>query len=270
MERLLSSEINFNTYEFISYTIEENLVWARLYKKQLQLLRHKAHPYFMALLEDLNLPLNRIPQLEEVSYTLRQRTGWSLVRVDGLIPYNEFFQLLANKLFPSTIKIRSSEKFSKDPDIFHEIFGHCPLLLDVDYSNFLHMIGKIGLNSTIIEQVLLQRLLWFSIEVGLIHTQFGFRIYGGALISSPEEAQYAINSNKVKIKEFNILEVCRSPFRADVLQSVYYYINSFKDLYNVDLSKQNISRIVREASALGEYPAKFKVEFNKYSSVGYF
>lgn len=257
-----------NTQEAaVSYSSKENAMWYTLYTQQLHSLKYRAHEYFFELLDMLCLPQDRVPQLSEVSNILFEKSGWSLARVDGLIPYNDFFTLLANKIFPSTIYIRKSKNFSKDPDIFHELFGHCPMLLDTNYSNFITTLATFALQRSELERVMLQRLLWFTIEVGLIHTDDGYRVYGGALLSSPEEAIYALESNNAERKHFNLLDVFRSPYRADYLQKTYFCINDMSDLYNVDLSDEAFSTVVKQAIQLGEYPAKFSVEYNKYSSV---
>lgn len=251
----------------VYYTEEDDAMWQKLYKKQIELLNNRVHDQFFELLDELNLNKDRVPQLYEVSNTLQNKTGWTLTRVDGLIPYNDFFSLLANKVFPSTVYLRTLDKFSKDPDIFHELFGHCPMLLNPSYSNFLNNLAKFALKCSRLEQILLQRLLWFTIEVGLIQTKDGLKIYGGALISSPQESVYVLEKNESEKKEFDLLDIFRSPYRADVLQTTYYFIKNLDDLYHIKLSHQKLSDLAKTATQLGEYPAKFRVEYNKYTSV---
>jgi len=205
--------------------------------------------------------------LYEPSNIIEKKTGWSIGKVEGLISYDNFFNLLANKIFPSTTYIRKSNGFSRDPDIFHELFGHCPILLDKDYANFLLEIAKFALKCKEFEQMIIQSLLWYTIEVGLIQTSNGLRVYGGALISSAQELIYALESKEPERKEFSLLEIARSPYRADVLQSTYYIINDFQELYNFEFDFKKFSKIASDAKRLGEYKAKFNIEQNKYTNV---
>lgn len=254
----------------ISYSTQEDMMWSQLYKHQVECLQGIVYEQFFELLEKLNLPKDRVPQLHEVSRVLKKLTGWTLTKVDGLISYNDFFYLLANKVFPSTTYLRKSSQFSKDPDIFHELFGHCPMLLDYNYSNFLKNFAKFALDRSHIEQILLQRLLWFTIEVGLIKTNNKISIYGGALISSPKESLYVIDTKDAEKKPFDFVEIFRSPYRADILQTTYYFINDLSELYDINFTVKKLSVLIEKAKKLGEYPAKFKVENNKYSNVAAF
>lgn len=255
----------------ILYSQEDNLMWFNLYNKQINTLKGRVYDKFFDLLDELSLPRDRVPQLYEVSKILRKKSGWTITRVDNLIPYNDFFDLLANKVFPSTTYIRSlGGDFSKDPDIFHELFGHCPMLLDLNYSKFLNNIAVLALQCSRLEQILLQRFLWYTIEVGLIQTSKGLRIYGGALISSPQEAIYSLESQEPERKRFNLLDISRSPYRADLLQNTYFFIEDFNELYNNNISVKNLTILVETAKKLGEYPAKFKVENNRYTSANVF
>lgn len=256
--------------EKIVYTENQNLMWNQLYTKQVELLQDRVYDQFWYLFNELGLPKDRIPQLDEVSLILKNKVGWSIARVETGINFNDYASFLSNKVFPSTTFIRESFEFSKDPDIFHEIFGHCPTLLDEKYSNFLQYVSKTALNSPPLEQELLKRLIWFTAEVGLMQTDDGLKVYGSSLISSPQELVYSIENNKSEKKSFNLLDICRSPYRSDIIQTTYYIINNFDELYNIDLSIAHLSNIIKDASRLKEYPAKFEIENNKYVSVNYF
>lgn len=267
----LLQQSNINTSNgIISYSKEDNLMWYNLYTNQIKNLRGKVYEPFFQLLDELCLPIDRVPQLHEVSNILRNKTGWVVTKVNELIDYNDFFYLLANKVFPSTTYIRKLGDFSKDPDIFHELFGHCPMLLDKNYSVFLNKLAKFALRCPRLEQIILQRFLWYTIEVGLIKTSQGLRIYGGALISSPQESVYSLESNKPERKTFDLLDVSRSPYRADILQTNYYFIEDLNELYNLKFSIENLSSITKLAKQLGEYPAKFRIENNKYTNANIF
>lgn len=254
----------------VTYSEKDNLMWHNMYTKQIDTLKGRVHESFFDLLNELSLPKDRVPQLYEVSNVLRNKTGWVVSRVDDLIPYNDFFILLANKIFPSTTYIRQSEGFSRDPDIFHELFGHCPMLLDENYSLFLTKLTKFALQCPRLEQIILQRFLWYTIEVGIIRTSQGLRIYGGALVSSSQESVYALESKEPERKRFDLLDISRSPYRADVLQSMYYIIDNLEELYDLEFSLEKLCAIINTARQLGEYPAKFQVEDNKYTNVNAF
>jgi len=269
VQLLQRNDINISN-DKVFYSEEDNLMWCSLYSNQIKTLRGRVYEPFFELLNELCLPKDRVPQLYEVSNTLRNKTGWTVAKVDDLIPYNDFFSLLANKVFPSTTYIRKLSGFSRDPDIFHELFGHCPMLLDRNYSIFLTKIAKFALQCPHLEQIILQRFLWYTIEVGLIQTSQGLRIYGGALISSSQESVYSLESGEPERKIFNLLDISRSPYRADVLQTTYYFISNFEELYSLEFSLEKLSILIKAAQQLGEYAAKFKIEDNKYTNVNIF
>lgn len=142
--------------------------------------------------------------------------------------------------------------YLKEPDIFHEIFGHCPLLTNPVYADFMWEYGKIGLNATSKERVLLARLFWFTVEFGLIQTSKGLRIYGAGILSSKEETIYALESSDPLRKPFSALDVLRTPYRYDVIQKTYFVINQYADLFH--LLKTDMIKLVHEAQRLGEHP----------------
>ncbi|AZL16359.1 phenylalanine 4-monooxygenase [Rickettsiales endosymbiont of Stachyamoeba lipophora] len=251
---------------FINYSSEENKIWKDLYSTQIKLLQNRAHEIFFEYLEQLELPIDRVPQLPDVSDILKSKTGWVLAEVDGLISCSDFFNLLANKIFPSTTYIRKLTDFSIDPDIFHELFGHCPMLLDNRFSKFLTDLAQYAYNQPITEQLLLLRVIWFTIEVGLVKTPEGLRIYGGALLSSPKETIYALEADNVERKKFNILEALRSPYRADMCQAKYFYINNLYELFEIEINDKIFNSLKNQVIKYGEYPAKFKIENNKYTN----
>ncbi len=155
----------------------------------------KACDAYMDGLERLQLPADRIPQLDDVSRVLQACTGWSVARVPALIPFSEFFQLLANRQFPAAtfIRKRSELDYLKEPDIFHELFGHTPLLTNQHFADFTETYGRLGLAASKEERVYLARLYWFTVEFGLIDTPQGMRIYGGGILSSIGETEHALS-----------------------------------------------------------------------------
>lgn len=256
--------------EQVEYSEEDHKTWRDLYTTQIQNLKELAYTRVLECLEEFSLPENRIPQLEEITQKLYQKAGWKVTKVDGLIEGDIFFQLLANKIFPSTVYIRNKTEIdlSRDPDIFHEIFGHCSLLLDKDYAELFKRFGYIGLQLDDVQRAFFQRLFWFTIETGLIDTSNGLKIYGGSLVSSIKESRYAIENNKVIRRPLNMIDVLRTPYRADILQPIYYIIRNFSELQvflsDINLIKKNIEM----AYEFGEIPPLFLVEneYSKYTS----
>ncbi len=166
----------------IHYSPEEHKVWTVLFERQMELLPGRACDEFLSGLKLLHITADAIPQLPEVSRYLKAATGWQVAPVPALIPPREFFELLANQYFPAATFIRRVDELNyvKEPDIFHEIFGHCPLLTNQVYANFVHDYACKVLTFPEIDWPLLQRMFWFTVEFGLIKTQQGLRAYGGA------------------------------------------------------------------------------------------
>ena len=160
---------------FIDYPAEEHAVWNTLITRQLKVIEGRACQEYLDGIEKLGLPHDRIPQLGEINKVLGETTGWQVARVPALIPFQTFFELLANKQFPVATFIRTREEldYLQEPDIFHEIFGHCPLLTNPWFAEFTHTYGKLGLQASKEERVYLARLYWMTIEFGLVDTPEG-------------------------------------------------------------------------------------------------
>lgn len=246
-----------NEHGIIAWSDEENAIWSELVARQLKHIPGKACDEYMHGLELLNLPDDRIPQLHEINEVLQETTGWQVAQVPALIPFDEFFRLLANKQFPVATFIRTREEFDylQEPDIFHEIFGHCPLLTNPAFAHFTHQYGKLGLAATPKERVYLARLYWFTVEFGLLQTEAGLRIYGGGILSSPGETEYAINSDKPERKPLVPLDALRTPYRIDIMQPIYYTISKTDELF--EIAELDIMALVREAMELGLFEPKF-------------
>ncbi|MFA6037357.1 MAG: phenylalanine 4-monooxygenase [Legionellales bacterium] len=246
-----------NAQGFIDYTDAENEVWRTLYNRQYPLVEKRAHDAYLKGLKVLGLNNERIPQCVEVSKILRDTTGWSVAPVEALIDYASFFQLLANKQFPAASFIRIPEEldYLQEPDIFHELFGHCPMLTDQVFADFTFEYGKLGLNATHKERVYLARLYWFTVEFGLINSATGPKIYGGGILSSFGETLYALDSDIPERKPFDILTMLRTPYRYDIMQTVYFVLNNLDDLYHI--MQLDLMALIKEASSLGMLPATF-------------
>lgn len=241
----------------VEWSEQENRIWQELVTRQLDIIEGRACDEFMQGLELLNLPQDRIPQLDEVNQILEKATGWKVQQVPALINFDEFFKLLANKRFPVATFIRNADEFDylQEPDVFHEIFGHCPLLTNPAFAHFTHTYGKLGLQASKQDRAFLARLYWFTVEFGLMKTDQGERIYGGGILSSPAETIYALEGNDAEHNDLIPLEVLRTPYRIDILQPVYFLINSFDHLF--EIAEMDIMQLVQEAKALGLHPAKF-------------
>ena len=195
---------------FIHYSDAEHQVWNTLITRQLKVIEGRACQEYLDGIEQIGLPLERIPQLDEVNRVLQASTGWRVARVPALIPFQTFFELLASQQFPVATFIRTPEEldYLQEPDIFHEIFGHCPLLTNPWFAEFTHTYGRLGLQASKEERVYLARLYWMTIEFGLVDTSQGRRIYGGGILSSPKETLYSL-SDQPEHQPFDPLEVAR-------------------------------------------------------------
>lgn len=239
------------------YTSEENAIWHELYLRQYPILQNRACDEFIHGLEVLNMPKDRVPQCPEISKELKKATGWELEPVPALIPFDRFFYLLANRKFPAAtfIRTRKDINYLQEPDIFHEVFGHCPLLTNQAYADFTHTYGKLGLNANHQDRVMLARLYWFTIEFGLIRTQKGMRIYGGGILSSQNETVYSVESDIPQRKTFDALDALRTPYRIDIMQPIYFVLETFDTLYH--LIDMDLIGLINKARELGEYPPAF-------------
>ena len=242
---------------FIRYSAEEHKTWGILYDRQMKVLPGRACSEFLDGLELLNLPSDRIPQLSEVDEGLQKTTGWGVARVPALISFDRFFKLLSERKFPvaTFIRTRDDLDYLQEPDIFHEIFGHCPLLTNQDFADFTATYGRLGLEASKEERVYLARLYWMTVEFGLLSTSEGLRIYGGGILSSYSESLYCLDSDKPVRKAFDALEALRTPYRIDILQPLYYLLDDLSGLH--ELAAMNIMSLVHEAMKLGLHAPLF-------------
>ncbi|BDM65184.1 phenylalanine 4-monooxygenase [Shewanella sp. NFH-SH190041] len=241
----------------IEYSVSEHNIWQQLYQRQEGHLPQRACQAYLHGMDALQLPKHRIPQLSEVDDVLQQTTGWRTAPVPALISFARFFELLAHRQFPVATFIRSQDEFDylQEPDIFHEIFGHCPLLTNTAFARFSELYGQLGLNASKDERVYLARLYWFTVEFGLLRNTHGdLRIYGGGILSSPAETLYALGDQPQR-KEFDLLDVLRTPYRIDILQPIYFVIDSI-DMLN-EISAQDIMLGIKSARQLGLHPPLF-------------
>ena len=215
-----------------AYTPAEHELYRRLYARQSMLVPRYACEEYNRALGALEAA-EAIPRFEEVSRRLRATTGWEIVAVPGLIPEIAFFTHLANKRFPVTVWIRKPAEFDYivEPDVFHDFFGHVPLLFDAQYADHLCEYGKGGLKALRLNGLTyLARLYWHTIEFGLMRTPEGIRAYGAGLLSSSGELAYAIDSPAPARVPFDVMTAMRTPYKIDSYQSTYFVIQGFAQL----------------------------------------
>ncbi|UJF20448.1 phenylalanine 4-monooxygenase [Shewanella sp. OMA3-2] len=242
---------------YINYSEQEDDLWQQLYQRQITNLPGRACDAYLQGIETLNMSVDKIPQLPDLDHILTELTGWKTAAVPALISFGKFFELLASKQFPVATFIRTKEEFDylQEPDVFHEVFGHCPLLTNPAFANFSHMYGQLGLAASKEDRVFLARLYWFTVEFGLVQAKDGpLNIYGGGILSSPGETLYAL-SDKPERRPFDLLDVLRTPYRIDIMQPIYYVIESVE--YLDEISKMDIMAYVKQARELGMFEPKF-------------
>ena len=242
---------------YIPYSAEEHATWRDLMKRQIPLLNGRACNPWIRAFGEMNFPTDRIPQLKEISEILQKHTGWSVAAVPALIGFTEFFGLLANRQFPVATFIRRREDFDylQEPDVFHELFGHTPPLTDHRFAAFVEAYGQAGLAANPKDHAMLARLFWFTVEFGLVNTDEGLRAYGAGIMSSPGELLYALDSEKPLRKPFDPVDALRTPYRIDIMQPVYFVIDSFDDLF--ELAQADLLGYIEEARKLGMHKPMF-------------
>ncbi|MGY3436587.1 MULTISPECIES: phenylalanine 4-monooxygenase [unclassified Marinovum] len=245
---------------FIAYSAEEDAVWRDLYDQQLPNVEaHSARAYLDGL-RRVDLPRTRVPQCPEVSETLRDLTGWQVEPVPALIPFGRFFRMLAERKFPAASFIRRREHFDyiEEPDIFHELFGHAPLLADPRFAGFSQAIGAAGLKADSKDYAWLIRLYWFSIEFGLVIENGGYKALGSGLASSVTELPWSVGKTGPERRPFDIIDILRTPYRIDIHQPIYFVIEDLDDLFAA--AERDLLADVRRAQSLGlhapAYPPK--------------
>jgi phenylalanine-4-hydroxylase len=214
------------------YREEEHQLFRRLFERQSKLVPRYACPEWIDAIAGLDAGAG-IPQFDRVSAKLRAATGWEIIPVPGLIPDEAFFTHLANRRFPVTVWLRKPEEFDYivEPDVFHDFFGHVPLLFDPVYADHLHEYGKGGLKAMRLGAVkMLARLYWYTIEFGLIRTPAGIRAYGAGLISSGGELAYCVTDSAPRRLAFDLEKALRTDYLIDRYQSTYFVIDSFGQL----------------------------------------
>ena len=208
-------------------------MWDRLFQRQSAMLPGRAHPAFLDGLHVLQMSKPGIPDFGELSERLNHLTGWRVVAVPGLVPDDVFFRHLANRTFVSGRFIRKPEQidYLQEPDIFHDVFGHVPLLSNPVFADYMQAYGEGGLRSLQFDAIdKLARLYWYTVEFGLIRHGSDLRIYGAGIVSSYGESKFALDDSSPHRVGFSLKRVMRTRYRINDFQQTYFVIDSFEDL----------------------------------------
>ena len=215
------------------YTAEEHAVWKTLYERQSRLLPGRACDEFIRGMQDLPIGPDQIPDFEQLSEVLAKRTGWQVVAVPGLVPDDVFFEHLANRRFPSGQFIRKPHEldYLEEPDVFHDVFGHVPLLMNPVMAEFIQAYGKGGLRANqrgVLDK--LARVYWYTVEFGLVRQPEGLRIYGAGIVSSSAETVFSVEDSSPNRIGFELERVMRTLYRIDDFQETYFVLDKLDDL----------------------------------------
>ncbi len=218
---------------YSAYEDRHQDVWRRLYARQFDLVHGRACDGFLHALERLDFSA-AIPRFDAVNALLHPATNWTLVPVPGLLPDDVFFGHLAARRFPVTVWIREPEEFDYivEPDLFHDFFGHVPMLFDPLIADYVQAYGKGGLKAASLGGLkYLARLYWYTIEFGLIRENGGVRAYGAGILSSPAEIRYALEDPHPRRLAFDLIQVMQTKYMIDDFQKTYFVIDSFEQLF---------------------------------------
>lgn len=218
-----------------AYGSEENAVWDDLFSRQMEILPGRAANAFMAGLDKLDLGRGGVPEFARLSADLGALTGWSVVPVPMLIPDHVFFWHLANRRFPAGNFIRSRETldYIEEPDVFHDVFGHVPMLTDPTFADYMQAYGRAGWKAMRHNRLkALGALYWYTVEFGLLEEAGALRAYGAGILSGPSEAIFALEARSPNRVYLNVDRVMRTDYVIDDLQPTYFVIESLADLYH--------------------------------------
>ena len=236
-----------------AYAPAEHQVWMTLYERQARLLEGRACDAYLHGLDALDLHRGGIPDFARINAELTRLTGWTVVAVPGLVPDEVFFDHLANRRFPAGRFIRRPDQldYLQEPDIFHDVFGHVPMLTDPTFADYMAAYGEGGLRALDRGQLHnLARLYWYTVEFGLLETAEGLRIYGAGIVSSHAESIFALDDPSPNRLGFDLERVMRTPYRIDDFQQVYFVIPSLQAL--LDATLQDFGALYRRLARSGD------------------
>ncbi len=221
--------------DYAAYTADEHAIWRTLFERQSGMLAEHAAPEFVAGLRLLGVDAQRIPVLEEASERLMRLTGFEVIGVPGLIPEADFFAHLAERRFPVTVWMRRRDEldYLVEPDLFHDFFGHLPMLAHTVFANFIQAYGAIGAHAREPAALkMLARLYWYTVEFGLVATTRGLRAYGAGILSSSGETIYATKATGPARIGFDLHRVLRTNYLIDAYQKTYFVLDDIEQLFD--------------------------------------
>jgi phenylalanine-4-hydroxylase len=215
------------------YTPEQHAVWKTLFERQSKLLEGRACDEFLAGMRALPIAPDQIPDFRQLSEVLMQHTGWQVVAVPGLVPDEVFFEHLANRRFPAGQFIRRADQldYLQEPDVFHDVFGHVPLLMNPIIADYIQAYGVGGLRAKekgVLD--LLARVYWYTVEFGLVQQKDGLRLYGAGIVSSYTESIFALDDASPNRVRFDLPRVMQTDYRIDDFQETYFVIRDLDEL----------------------------------------
>ena len=239
-------------------TATDHDVWRRVYERQRALLVGRAADEFLDAQDAMGMTPDRIPKFADMDTALREATGWTLVGVEGLLPELDFFDHLANRRFPVTWWIRRPDQvdYIEEPDLFHDLFGHVPLLMNPLFADYMQAYGRGGVKAHGIGQEALTnltRLYWYTVEFGLIRQHDGLRIYGSGIVSSKGESIHCLESDAPNRIGFDPERIMRTRYRIDTYQKTYFVIDSFEQL--IDATRPDFTPLYARLAAQDSIPA---------------
>jgi len=254
--------------DWASYTDADHDTYRRLYVRQTALLPGLACDAFIDALPSLGVK-DRIPRFEEINERLKPATGWEIVAVPGLIPERPFFDLLANRRFPVTDWIRKPDEFDYvvEPDVFHDLFGHVPLLFNPVFADYVQRYGAGGLKAHDLGAgELLSRLYWYTIEFGLIRQPDGLRAYGAGILSSSGELRHSVTSPQPQRIALDLMRCMRTRYKIDDYQATYFVIDSFEQLF--DMTAPDFAPLYDAVRSLGDLSADATIASDSAITLG--
>jgi phenylalanine-4-hydroxylase len=240
------------------YSATDHEVWATLFARQRDILVGRASDEFLHQQAAMGMTPDRIPRFDDLNKLLQPATGWELIAVEGLLPELDFFQHLANRRFPVTWWIRKPDQldYLAEPDLFHDLFGHVPLLMNPVFADYMAAYGRGGVKAHAIGPdalVNLTRLYWYTVEFGLIRQPDGLRIYGSGIVSSKSESIHCLESDAPNRIGFDLERIMRTRYRIDTFQKTYFVIDSYEQL--MDATRPDFTPIYAKLAELGSFPA---------------
>jgi len=240
------------------YSAGDHEVWRLLYQRQRELLVGRACDEFLAAQDAMGMTPDVIPKFSEINRVLEATTGWRLIGVEGLLPELDFFDHLANRRFPVTWWIRRPDQvdYIEEPDLFHDLFGHVPLLMNPLFANYMQAYGAGGVKAHGLGAEALQhltRLYWYTVEFGLIRQADGLRIYGAGIVSSKGESIHCLDSAAPNRIGFDLTRIMRTRYRIDSFQKTYFVIDSFQQL--MDATRPDFTPVYARLATQDSIPA---------------